>query len=376
MSVAGNDTPSQCVILTGTLATRRRACIDRAPKPTPPVGGPPSLRRLIDNAARFGFRRFLLLAGQQGDVVSAQFPHGVHRTPGGTVTVETLIAPEHLGAGGALRFAAAALAPSFLMLDDDALFDVNYLSLCGSLDAGVLGRLALRPVGDAARYGGVAWLSRDILNLIAEDGAVWLEQDVFPPAIAQRRLQTVVQEGRLLDIDAHDEPRRGAVFFDRDGVLNIDRGYTYDIATFAWAPGAREAVRLANARGLYVFVVTNQSGVARGLYTEEDVRRLHLHMQNDLREIAAHIDDFRFCPHHPDAMVAAYAKDCGWRKPRPGMIHDLLAYWPVDLERSLLIGDKDSDLEAATAAGVRSVRTEGSVPLDALLSAALQARRA
>ena len=165
--------------------------------------------------------------------------------------------------------------------------------------------------------------------------------------------------------------RRPAVFFDRDGVLNVDHGYTHDIAQFQWTPGAREAVRLANDRGFYVFMVTNQSGVARGFYAEEDVRRLHAHMQKELGEIGAHIDDFRFCPHHPHATVAAYARDCGWRKPRPGMILDLLAHWPVDVERSLLIGDQDSDLAAAAAAGVKGVKTDGAASLEVLLAGAL-----
>jgi D-glycero-D-manno-heptose 1,7-bisphosphate phosphatase len=180
----------------------------------------------------------------------------------------------------------------------------------------------------------------------------------------------LVRDQGAIDETARGAIPRGAVFFDSDGVLNVDHGYTYKIAAFEWLPGAREAVRLANARGLYEFVVTNQSGVARGLYGEDDVRRLPAHMQSELGEIGAYIDDFRFCPHNPDASVPAYACDCGWRKPKPGMILDLLAHWRVDLERSLLIGDKDSDL-AAAAAGIRGIKTDGAAPLDALLSAAL-----
>ena len=400
------DEAMQCVILVGGLGTRLGGLTRDCPKPMLPVGGRPFLCQLIDNAARFGFRHFLLLAGYRADLVAKQFPHGVHRTPGATVAVETLAEPEPLGTGGALRFAGPALAPRFLLLNGDSLFDFNWLALCVAL-GGAFGRLGLRRVADAARYGvvacdaqgrvvemlerpkapgpgdingGVYWLSREILSLIAEQGAVSLERDVFPRAIAQGRLQARMQDGPFVDIGipqdyaaavARGDIRRGAVFFDRDGVLNVDHGYTHDVATFEWAPGARAAVRLANERGLYVFVVTNQSGVARGLYTEADVRRLHAHMQRDLREIGAHIDDFRFCPHHLDARVAAYARDCDWRKPKPGMILDLLAHWPVDLASSRLIGDKDSDLSAAAAAGVRAVKTDGAAPLDARLAAAL-----
>jgi D-glycero-D-manno-heptose 1,7-bisphosphate phosphatase len=375
---APNEAP-QCVILVEDSDARPGAAAGDTP-----------LRRLcalIDNAARFGFRRILLLAGPPADRVRAWFPHGVHRTPGGVVSIEILVAPEPLGASGALRAAASALAPQFLLLTGAAMFDFNWLALCAPLAAGVFGRRALRrdvspeapsrgpdmpTSGPGDRNGGVYWLSRDILTLDFFEDPVLRERDAFSRAGAQG-LQDVACEGPLLEVDdrASAVRRRGAVFFDRDGVLNVDHGYTHDIAKFQWLPGAREAVRLANDCGLYVFVVTNQSGVARGFYVEEDVRRLHAHMQKELRELGAHIDDFRFCPHHPHAKVAAYAGDCGWRKPRPGMILDLLAYWPVDAERSLLIGDKDSDLAAATAAGVRGVKTDGAASLEALLAAAL-----
>jgi D-glycero-D-manno-heptose 1,7-bisphosphate phosphatase len=166
--------------------------------------------------------------------------------------------------------------------------------------------------------------------------------------------------------------RRGAVFFDRDGVLNVDDGYVYRIDAFRWMPGAREAVRLVNDRGLFAFVVTNQSGVARGFYAQDDVRRLHAHMQAELRAFGAHIDDFRHCPHHPCADIAAYRRDCDCRKPRPGMILDLAAHWPVDLAQSLLIGDKASDVAAAQAAGIRGFLSDGAVALDAFVRRVLE----
>ena len=108
---------------------------------------------------------------------------------------------------------------------------------------------------------------------------------------------------------------RPAIFLDRDGVLNVDRGYVHRIEDFAWLPGAIDAIKIANDRDWLVFVVTNQSGVARGLYDEERVRFLHDHMQQELRRHGAHIDDFRYCPYHPEATVAKYAQASTWRKP-------------------------------------------------------------
>ncbi len=146
--------------------------------------------------------------------------------------------------------------------------------------------------------------------------------------------------------------RRAAVFFDRDGVLNEDSGYVFRPDQLRWLPGARECVRMVNDSGRFAFVVTNQSGVARGYYDEEAVRAFHAEMQRQLLALGAHIDAFEFCPHHPEGTVARYARSCECRKPTAGMIEQLLRRWPVRREGSILIGDRLSDIKAAEAAGI------------------------
>jgi D-glycero-D-manno-heptose 1,7-bisphosphate phosphatase len=146
--------------------------------------------------------------------------------------------------------------------------------------------------------------------------------------------------------------RRPAVFLDRDGTLNEDTGYVHRVEEFRWLPGAISAVRRLNNAGYYVFVVTNQSGVARGLFDEAAVRDLHGWMNEELRRSGAHIDDIRYCPHHPQAAIAAYRMACACRKPAPGMILDLMRSWPVIAEGSIAIGDKERDAAAGRAAGI------------------------
>jgi D-glycero-D-manno-heptose 1,7-bisphosphate phosphatase len=153
--------------------------------------------------------------------------------------------------------------------------------------------------------------------------------------------------------------QHGAVFLDRDGVLNLDRGFVCRPADFQWVQGAREAVKWLNESGFYVFVVTNQSGVARSYFTEDDVVRLHHWIEAELARIGAHIDAFRYCPHHEEAVLPLYRKACNCRKPRAGMITDLLASWQVDRERSVLIGDSERDLEAAYEAGIAGFQFDG-----------------
>ena len=117
--------------------------------------------------------------------------------------------------------------------------------------------------------------------------------------------------------------RKPAVFLDRDGVINHDDGYVGSIERFRFMPGAAAGIRRLNEAGYLVFIASNQSGIARGLFTEDDLIKLHF-----------------------------YAWDSSLRKPRPGMLFDLIANWPVDSRRSFLIGDKDTDLEAARNAGI------------------------
>ena len=155
-------------------------------------------------------------------------------------------------------------------------------------------------------------------------------------------------------------PPKPALFLDRDGVLNEDRGYVSQWEDFRWIAGAREAVAAFNAAGWLVIVVTNQSGVGRGYYTEDDVHVLHARMAEDLAQVGGHIDAFYHAPQHPEAPLDAYRHpDPPDRKPNPGMILRALAEWPIDREASLLVGDKPSDLEAALRAGVRGVLFEG-----------------
>lgn len=152
---------------------------------------------------------------------------------------------------------------------------------------------------------------------------------------------------------------RKAIFFDRDGTLNVDKNYLHKIEDFEWLGDAPLAIRWANDRGFLVIVITNQSGVARGYFAEDDVRRLHAWMNEDLARFGAHIDAFYYCPHLPDGSVAAYAKKCDCRKPKPGLIERACADFRIDRGASVLVGDKPRDVECAEAAGVRGVRFEG-----------------
>ena len=150
-----------------------------------------------------------------------------------------------------------------------------------------------------------------------------------------------------------------ALFLDRDGVINRDKGYVSRVEDFEWMPGAADCIRSFNVRGWFVFVVTNQSGIARNLYTKTDMQTLHDWMLVELAKDGARIDRIYYCPYHEDGERAEYRKDSFDRKPKPGMLLQAMADFPVKREASFLIGDKETDLQAARAAGVGAFLFKG-----------------
>jgi len=155
---------------------------------------------------------------------------------------------------------------------------------------------------------------------------------------------------RVLKPHTDKEP---ALFLDRDGVIIEDTGYPNRVEDVRLVDGAAQAIRAFRQHGYRVFVVTNQSGIGRGYFDMIDYILLREHISKLLRKDGASIDDERACPYHKDAVVEEYRGDHYWRKPSPGMIEDLVDRWNVDKDRSVLIGDKVSDVQAATAAGIR-----------------------
>ena len=145
---------------------------------------------------------------------------------------------------------------------------------------------------------------------------------------------------------------RPAAFLDRDGVINIDHGYVARIEDFEFVPGTLDAGRALAQRGFALVVITNQSVIGRGLYSEADYQRLTVWMRAQFAAAGAALAGVYHCPHHPTDAHGIYRVECDCRKPAPGMLLRAAADLDLDLERSMLFGDKRSDLQAAFTAGV------------------------
>ncbi|MFY9557193.1 MAG: HAD family hydrolase [Blastocatellia bacterium] len=144
-----------------------------------------------------------------------------------------------------------------------------------------------------------------------------------------------------------------AIFIDRDGTVNEDTGYISTPAELVIYPWTAEAVRLINTSGLKAIIITNQSGIARGIYSEEALAAIHARMIEELARDGARIDAVYYCPHHPDAGDAPYRMACECRKPRTGMLDAAAREHNIELTRSFVVGDKASDINLARNAGAR-----------------------
>lgn len=378
----------QVFILVGGRGTRLGNITNHVPKPLLIIANErPFLDYIIECVARHGYEEIFLLAGHHGDQIEKKYSGRVLLKSHIKVVRER----STLGTGGALSLIKDIADERFIVMNGDALFDINLLALeqVASYNEG-LATLALRDVADGNRYGRVS-LEEGRITAFAEkdssqrgpvtiNGGIYvldrrifdflyklpcsIEQDIFPVLVENKAIFGEKFNNYFLDIglpetlsQAHLElpntRSRPAVFLDRDGVINEDSGYTHKVEDLKLVCGASEVIRRFNDCGYYVFVVTNQSGVARGFYELSDVEVFNNKIQEMLALYGAHVDKFYVSPYHPDGSVVNYSIEHYDRKPNPGMIIRAMAEWPVISERSFLIGDKESDIEAARRAGIK-----------------------
>lgn len=325
----------QCVILAGRFGTSAIPLLADC-------AGRPALAWVLREFQRFGVQEFLLLTDdasgaveQAAQAVAAGLPRAAQ--------VSVVPVPAGSGSGGALLSARDRLDVRFLLHRGTMLFDCNIAEL---LAPGVEGAVMLHAPGHPPELGvferGALQafhkgddLAAGALRVIPTQGWFADPRDPAQLAAAPRRL------------------RRPALLLDRDGVLNVDHGWVGTRERFEWMPGALDAIRCATQGGWHVFVVTNQSGVARGFYDEDAVHALLGWMAEQAHAAGGTIDDTRYCPYHEDAAVERYRRAHHWRKPQPGMLLDLIRAWELDPARCLMIGDQQSDMQAAATAGVQ-----------------------
>ena len=380
----------EAIILAGGLGTRLKPCIDNLPKPLAPIDGKPFLRYLLDYLYVNGVHRAIISTGYKAETVE-EFIGKSHRG----MTVEYCREETPLGTGGAIKKALGMCRDNCVcVINGDTYFDVDLSemkkfhekSACGiSLAAkwienaensgllyhenGILCGFHEKGIASSGLInGGIYYIEKNALDGITDEKFSFekqiLETDYCPVAVYE-------SDGYFIDIGIPENYKKAqkekeklscrrtryAVFLDRDGTINHDTGHLYRKEDFRFLGNADKAIAQMKNKGYLVIVITNQAGIAKGLYTAKDVDILHSHIDSLLLEkhgITA--DGYYYCPHHPEAVIDELKKDCPCRKPNAGLILRAVSDFSdigieIDLENSFTVGNKASDILAGINAG-------------------------
>lgn len=372
----------EVIVLAGGLGTRLAHVVSGVPKPMAPVCGRPFLRYILDDLQQKGAERIILAVGYKRECIQDYFGNAYR---GMEITYSVEAAP--LGTGGAIKQALSLCHDDWVaVVNGDTYFDVDFPELDQARLPGSL-VMAAKRMFDFDRYGaletdhgrvtmfrekmpcreglingGVYLMERTALETISET-TFSFETAVLEPLAQRGKVLAVECSGYFIDIGIPDDyaaaqetmravaPVSRAVFFDRDGTINVDTHYLHRPEDLQFAEGMPGFIKKWNDFGYRVIVITNQSGIAREYYTAEDMRALHRYINTCLAEFGAHIDAFYFCPHHP-----SITGPCHCRKPAPGMIEDAIKDFELDPAKCILFGDQATDIAAGEACGIFSIQ--------------------
>lgn len=384
--------------MAGGRGARIAALYAEVPKPMIPIAGKPVLDHQLACLRRQGVTDITLIIGHMGKVIRDYFGGGVRY----------IEESEPLGTAGALFYLKEKVDGDFLLANGDIVFDIDIERFRRAhMERGGWVTLFTHPndhpydsglvrTDDSGRV--VGWLTKEeprgwyknrvnaglhmmspaILSRFARPRKTDLDRDILKPMIAEGVLYAYDSPEYVKDMGTPERfreterdmlsgmvraknlrNRQRALFMDRDGVINKHVGFLRDIDEFELIDGAADIIRSANHAGYLVIVVTNQPVIARGEATWEQLGEIHNKMETLLGRRGAYVDDIFVCPHHPHKGFAGerpeYKIDCDCRKPKPGLLLQAAEKYRIDLSRSVMLGDSETDMLAGRAAGCRSV---------------------
>ena len=393
------------VIMAGGKGTRMLSIASDIPKPMIPIEGRPVLEREIECLCEQGFTDILITVGHLGNVIMDYFGNGLKF--GAHITYYFEKKP--LGNAGALFQVKDQLTDDFLLLNADAMFDIDFNRFVQyhkthdavatlfthpnshPYDSGVIiadehmaVRKWLAKEDERPEYfknrvnAGLHVLNKKILEQTVEGGQIDLDRQLLKPLAGTGQMYCYDSPEYVKDMGTPEryyavckdfangivkarnlKKRQKAIFLDRDGTINEYVGFLTDIKEFHLLDGVAEAIRKINASGYLAIVVTNQPIIARGEVSFTELQEIHNKMETLLGAEGAYIDAIYFCPHHPDKGFEGerveYKISCDCRKPKPGMLLKAAEDFNIDLSRSWMVGDGKNDVEAGKNAGCKTV---------------------
>ncbi len=361
----------QAIILAGGFGTRLRSVVADRPKPMADINGTPFLSKLLDKLNLEGFNKVILAVGYMHEYIES-FYHNKYKN----LEVVYSLEDEPLGTGGCIKKAMEYIDEEYAyVLNGDTFFDIDLRDMKKDADC----TIACRYFENFSRYGkveidneniiksfnekapnqtgyingGIYLFKKDIFNKFNLPDKFSLEADFFNKYLSSILVKAYKSSDYFMDIGipedyfkyCEDSKKIKVLFLDRDGVINVDYGHVHSIDKFDFIPSIFDICKKYQSDGFEIIVVSNQAGIAKGLYTKKDLDIVDEYMKSEFKKHGVMILDSFYCPHKD-------SDNCDCRKPKPGLILQATKKYNIDLSRSVLIGDKMSDLEAGHNAGI------------------------
>lgn len=364
------------VILVGGKGSRIKEFLQNKPKPMLKFNNIYFLQYLINNFSKYPFKKIYLLTGYRNNIIFKNF----HKKIFNFTEVICLKEKKLMGTGGALLNLKTFKMNDFILANGDTVFDIDLNDFFKSYKKNTLGSLALtykkknifsQKLNDLklnknlitytknSNYinGGIYFFKKKILKLLPKKISS-LENDILPRIIQKKQLAGKLYNNFFLDIGSpkyfkisekrlFNHFKKPAIFLDRDGVINYDTGYVHKIQDFKFRKGVIEGLKYLIKKKFLIFIVTNQAGIAKGIFKEKDFFKLHIDLKKKLSKKNIYFDDVQYCPFHQNGIIKKYQKKSNLRKPDNQMIKNIFKKFLIDKKQSLMIGDKITDKKCA-----------------------------
>lgn len=363
----------EAIILAGGFGTRLQSVVKDVPKPMADVLNRPFLTYILDELVEYNFNKVILAVGYKKEVIIDYFGDNYK---GMQILYST--EDEPLGTGGCIKKAMDLVSDdNVFIINGDTLFKVDYAKMkelnsiaiaCKYMtnfdrygeviiNNGIIERFMEKKQVEAGYInGGIYYLPKNVFSKYSLHKKFSLEKDFFEVYMDKLNIRAFLSNDYFIDIGIpedydkiqRDLSKKKALFLDRDGVINIDFGHVYKKEEFKFVPGIFDFCKNYIKKGYIIVIVTNQAGIAKGLYSKNDFLSLNSYMLDEFLKNGIKIANVYYCPHKPE-------DNCECRKPKPGLFLKAINDLNICPELSIAIGDKITDLEAAHAAGIKKL---------------------